>query len=366
MVSPVVPATTGNGLAMRAGMTVRALARDFRVRVLVAERYPSVTGALKPELAALCDQIIVLKGSGDIRPQIAAADIEPDIDVVHFFRLSTAPHRDVLQFPGSKHFLDLDDIESVSRPRIAQIYRDRGRKREAAFEERMAANAEQEEIDALLTFERVYVASTVDTERLPICGSAEVRVLPNVVDVVRKKERHTGRNGLPFTFLFAGTLTYFPNEDGVIWFAEEVIPRLKSMSDSPFRVLIAGHASSAVRSLSAVPEVEVLGWVVDLAAVYARGDAAIIPLRAGGGTRIKLLEAAAYGLPVVSTSIGAEGIDVEGGTHCLIADDAADFAAACETLISQPGVGLRLAARAKDLVEERYTINAMIEAMAID
>ncbi|MEZ4500780.1 MAG: glycosyltransferase [Thermomicrobiales bacterium] len=107
----------------------------------------------------------------------------------------------------------------------------------------------------------------------------------------------------------------------------------------------------------------VLGWVPDLEVIYRDADAVIIPLRAGGGTRIKLLEAAAHRRPVVTTTIGAEGIDVTNGRDCLIADNATDFAAACVRLANDPALAARLGRHGEDLVRSRYTLSAMIDAL---
>ena len=96
---------------------------------------------------------------------------------------------------------------------------------------------------------------------------------------------------------------------------------------------------------------------------YEQADAAVVPLRAGGGTRIKLLEAFAHGVPVVSTSVGAEGLDVEAGRHLLIADDPAGLADACRRLMEEPGLADRLRAEALRLVAARYATGRVVEVI---
>ncbi len=365
MVSPVVPALTGNGLAMRAGMTLQALAHHYRVRLLIVERYPSVTGDLAAKLQALCERVVRFPYGRDLTVQLGEAGrvLGAGVSTVHFFRLSTAEHRAVLAIEGANVHLDLDDIESVSRPGVASVLRLRNRNAEAQNEERMAAAALDREIDALLTFDRLYVASQLDLDRLPLCGAADVRVMPNVIDVADRRPELAARADRPFTFVFAGTLTYFPNEDGVIWFADEVLPLLRSRTDRPFRVVLAGLAPASIKAMQAIPEIRVTGWVRDIAPVYDEANAAIIPLRAGGGTRIKLLEAASYGLPIVSTTIGAEGIMVRSGEHCLIADSPSDFAQACLDLMRNPQTRHQLAENARQLVLQDYSLAAMIDAL---
>ncbi len=100
--------------------------------------------------------------------------------------------------------------------------------------------------------------------------------------------------------------------------------------------------------------VELLGRLSDLKPVYRQTDIAVIPLRAGSGTRLKILEAFAFGVPVVSTTIGWEGLAVEPGQHLLSADSAQDFVAAVEQLINNRDDRERLANHARELVVERY------------
>lgn len=365
MVSPVVPALTGNGLAMRAGMTLRALAHHYRVRLLVVERYRSIIGELSEDLQACCDLVVKLREGRDLSARLGEAgrELGSGVNTVHYFRISTAKHRAALAIEGARLHLDLDDIESVCRPGVANLMRQRGRIAEAQFEDRMAEAALAQEIDALLTFDRVYVASRLDLERLPLCGTSDVRVLPNVVDVTDCNTEHLVRESSPFTFLLAGTLTYFPNEDGVNWFVDEVLPLLRSRADMPFRVVLTGLAPPSVKELRAVPEIDVTGWVPDIASVYRSADAEIIPLRAGGGTRIKLLEAGVFGLPVVSTTIGAEGIMVTSGEHCLIADSPDAFVQACLDLMRKPGTRRQLAENACQFVQREHSLTAMIDSL---
>ena len=361
MVSPVVPASTGNGLAMRAAMTLRALAHHYRVRLLILNRYPSTTGPIKTELSSLCEMIETLQHGED--PRTVRGPLFSGTDVVHFFRLSTFAFATQWPIGGSPIHLDFDDVESQSRPEIARVMRSRDRIGEARLEERLGQTALDQEIAAIQIANRVYVASELDRERLPYCGEAEVRVLPNVIDLpdgagIDSRIRH-----IPQNLLFVGTLGYFPNEDGVLWFAEDVIPILRALTSGPFRVTLAGHHSGRVRKLNEVPEVHVLGWAADLDALYRNADVMIIPLRCGGGTRIKLLEAAAHRLPIVTTTLGAEGIDVVTERHCLIADEAETFATGCERLMSDPTLGARLSSKAWEMIQIRYTLPAMVAAL---
>ena len=163
---------------------------------------------------------------------------------------------------------------------------------------------------------------------------------------------NVGRAG---NLLFAGTLGYAPNGDAAEFFCHEVLPRLRALAGPPARVAIVGsNPGPSVLRLSQIPEVTVAGNVPSMAPYYAAADVAVVPVRAGGGTRIKVLEAFAYRVPVVATAVGVEGLDAEAGLHLLVADGADEFATACARLLRDPALALALAERAHALLAPRY------------
>jgi glycosyltransferase involved in cell wall biosynthesis len=120
--------------------------------------------------------------------------------------------------------------------------------------------------------------------------------------------------------------------------------------------LIGGGVSDDVAALRFIPEVEVVGPVPDLAQWYRNATLVVVPLRAGGGTRIKLLEALSYRRPVVSTRLGAEGLDVIDGEHVLLADRAHHFARQCLRLMADPVLAQRLGKLGRALIEASYAL----------
>jgi len=155
------------------------------------------------------------------------------------------------------------------------------------------------------------------------------------------------------TMLFPGLLTYPPNEDAAAWIVERILPRIRR--DRPdVRLLLVGAPSARVRALAAAPGVEVTGPVPSMAPYLRSADLLLAPLRVGGGTRIKILEAFAYGVPVVATSIGAEGLDVRDGVHLEIADDPTGLAERCLRLLDDPAARARLATAARQLHQSSY------------
>jgi polysaccharide biosynthesis protein PslH len=362
-VSPVIPALTGNGLAMRAGMTLLALSQHYDIDLMVTNQFVSPSGhRLHPDLEHACRDFDLGQLPG--RRTSGEAFGSRRYDVVHVFRRGTIDRaRHWLDTAGSAH-LDLDDIESVTSAGIASLYRQRGYTADAGREERAAESAREAERAALWEFDRVYVCSTLDAGRLPPGGRAQIDILPNAV-IVPGLPIPLRQNADVFTMLFVGTLGYFPNEDGLIAFTEETLPRLRESAVGRFRLQVVGSGRArAAGRIASVPEIDFQGYAASVLPWYEAADAIIVPLRAGGGTRIKILEAFALGRPVVSTSLGSEGIDARDGEHALIADDPVAFARACLELMNDDVLRQSLVDAARDLVTSRYSLDAMTLAVA--
>jgi glycosyltransferase involved in cell wall biosynthesis len=172
--------------------------------------------------------------------------------------------------------------------------------------------------------------------------------------------------GRPPTLLLQGLLYYTPNTYGAVWLVGTVLPHLRRLQPD-VRVRLVGAANDRVRALARPPEVEVTGRVPDMAPELARADVVVAPVLYGGGTRIKILEAFAHRIPVVSTPVGIEGIDATDGIHLLVADDPREFAEACARLTFDEDLRARLADRAERLFLERYRwthVRAGIAALA--
>jgi glycosyltransferase involved in cell wall biosynthesis len=366
-ISPVIPALTGNGLAMRAGTVLEVLAERYDVYLLVAPLYAPVTPRLPEPLEKLCRRAVIFfprpQRSRWLRPAVVWGDSR--FDVVHVFRLAMAPFsKPYLRgfFRRPRRHLDLDDIESLTRRRIASLYRQNGASAMAAHEESEAARCESLENEAFRSFDRVYVCSASDRGKLEGRTRAEVCVLPNAVRVPPALPARGG-DGV-FTFFFVGTLGYYPNEDGVRYLCAEIVPRLRELAGCNFVVNIAGTgASESLRRAANVPQVRFLGAVADLHPWYAQADAVVAPIRAGGGTRIKILEAFSYQRPVAATSTAMEGIEARAEEHVVIGDTAAAFAQQCARLMVDGELRDRLARNALALLLHSYTIPSLRRAL---
>ncbi|HST75613.1 MAG TPA: glycosyltransferase family 4 protein, partial [Acetobacteraceae bacterium] len=134
-----------------------------------------------------------------------------------------------------------------------------------------------------------------------------------------------------------------------------ILPILRRSAPAPFRLVIAGRRpDAAIRRLAELDGVEIVPDPPTLAPYYAAADVAIVPVRSGAGTRIKILEAFSFRVPVVSTVLGAEGLELAGGTDLLFGDSAEDFAAACLDLMRDPALRERLAERGAEVFEDRF------------
>ena len=134
--------------------------------------------------------------------------------------------------------------------------------------------------------------------------------------------------------LFVGTLGYGPNQDGIVWFCNEILPRIRASSSRKVKLAIVGFNPPAeVKALESAGDIVVTGGVESVAPYYRESDIVIAPIRYGSGTRIKILEAMSHRRPVISTTLGAEGIEVTPGENIMIGDTPEAFAASCLELI---------------------------------
>lgn len=212
--------------------------------------------------------------------------------------------------------------------------------------------------------DRVVVCSELDRER---SGVDNVVVVGNGADAPAAVEldRTELRGGAP-TMLFVGALDYEPNTDAVRWFANDVLPLILARRPDA-RFVVVGRGGDLLAGIADDPGVELVGAVAELQPYLDAADISVVPIRVGAGTRLKVVEALANHLPMVTTTVGCEGIDVVDGQQTLIADDARSFADRCLQLIGDPALRQRLADSGGTLFEQRYdwaTIEADLAALA--
>jgi glycosyltransferase involved in cell wall biosynthesis len=196
------------------------------------------------------------------------------------------------------------------------------------------------------------VCSDLDAVRARAGGVPRVEVVPNAYRLVPDPVGRT-EVGDPPVVLFQGTLRYPPNAEAARFLVREVVPRLVELTPG-VQVRLVGTTAPGLAGLDDPPTVTLVGQVPDMADELAAADVVVVPLRFGSGTRLKVLEAFAQRVPVVSTSIGAEGLGAIDGPHLLIADTPADLAAACARVCADRDLRTRLADGGQALFLERF------------
>ncbi len=256
-------------------------------------------------------------------------------DIVQMAELYLAENTPVSSTPV---VLDAHNVETTILTRMASVERRRVKRAFYAIQAKRMARYEQ---SVIKNFAGVVVLSPAELEwfkeRHPLVAYA-----PNGVE--RRAEPGARRDGGP-KLLFVGTLEYPPNRDAVELLITEVLPLIqKAVPD--VTVDIVGTKPLWTERYARAPGVRFLGRVEDLASLFAEAAAMVVPLRAGGGTRLKILDAFTAGVPVVSSTIGAEGLGVTDGEQLLLRDTPAAFAEAVCLLLHDRELGDRMAYRA--------------------
>lgn len=268
----------------------------------------------------ICDDIYML------------SNLPPDIDIPILL------NKDDITYEVMGHYLDYE------RNLLKQLY---GR-----MEQRKVRRFE---IDACTKSTAVLACSERDAQMIrDTCPKAKIPVVPNVVDVESYQPvfEDDGR-----TLLFVGAMDWFPNRDAVDYFIAEILPAVRALASGAHFVVAGRNPSRAVlRRYSKLVDVEFTGSVADMRPIIAQAAVCVVPLRMGSGTRMKILEAAAMGKAIVSTTVGAEGLDFVHGTEILLADAPQAFSAAVAALLSDPARRRLLGRAARRRVEQLHSI----------
>ncbi|MBI2954156.1 MAG: glycosyltransferase [Chloroflexi bacterium] len=252
--------------------------------------------------------------------------------------------------------LDDHNAEYVLQRRAFEIDRGRPRKLVAAMysfvQWRRLTRYEAEmcrRVDGVVTVSEIDRKALDAISRLP-----RVAVVPNGVDVdYFRLAEPEGKHDAP-TLLFSGTMDFRPNIDAVTWFCEEILPRVhRDVPEAKF-CIVGRDPLPAVTELGKDPRVVVTGFVEDVRPYFRQASVYVVPLRFGGGTRFKVLEAMAAGIPVVSTAMGAEGIEASSGRDLIVADDPGSFAQWVVRLLREEDRRRHLVESARAIIERKY------------
>lgn len=207
------------------------------------------------------------------------------------------------------------------------------------------------------TVERVTVCSRADQRLL---GVPNCSVVPNGYPAPASTGARAETTERPPTMLFVGPLSYEPNLYAVEWLVQRVLPLVRARVPDA-RLVVVGETDGVKLRRLQRDGVEFRGWVPDIAPAYEESDVAVTPLHSGGGTRLKVIEALARGVPLVSTSFGCDGLDLVAGRDLLVADDPSAFADACVAAFDDVALRRRLIAAG----HERY-VRSMSSSVCID
>lgn len=199
------------------------------------------------------------------------------------------------------------------------------------------------------------VVSAAEKEYLRhLSPSAErIAIVPNGVDTAANQPDPSVQPQ-PFTLIYTGAVTYAANYEAVVWFIREVWPLVRARYPQVQFTITGGTGKVDVSDLTVQPGVSFSGHLPSVADAVRKSWAVVAPLRIGGGTRLKILEAMALGTPVIATPKGAEGLSIQDKENILIADSPQEITAAVSRLFDEAGLRGRLAAGGRALVEQRY------------
>ena len=261
--------------------------------------------------------------------------------IEHFW---CAPYRPLLARHASRVVLDLHNVESVLYERCSTEHG----WPVSAFYRRFARRCRAIEREQLGRFDLVLAASAADASRArAIAPGSRVEVYPNTIP-----SREAPRTSRRRQIIFSGNFEYDPNKAAAVWFGRMIWPLIHRRHPDLEWVLLGRNPEAVRGAVGGLPNVRLTGPVPDALPELARSLAAVVPLRSGSGTRIKILEAWSAGAPVVSTTVGVEGLPREG---VLTADTPAAFAGAVERLVGSPELREDMALRAQKLFQENFT-----------
>lgn len=283
------------------------------------------------------------KGLNELKPDIVFYE---NLEAVGFFSRIVSR-----QLPTSKQVYDAHNIDSELWKQLAEAQQNR-------IFKNYAKNALKVEMNLYKKVHAFFGCSVADREKLIALNQGRLSgfTIPNGVDTDTKPFDDNLMKHRQKEILFCGSLDYYPNEEGLIWFYEHVFPLIKKAIPEVVLTLVGrSEKNEKNQKLWNDPSVCVEGMVASLQPFYYRAGVCIAPLLSGSGTRLKILEAMSFGNPVVSTSVGAEGINIIQGKHLLIADDPFAFAGMVIDLLHDQDLFEETRINARELVCSDYS-----------
>lgn len=370
---PLYPAVSGG--SVRISNLLRRVATDFELHLAVFSTTRD-DAAQRLELEEFCESVHFLRR--EEAPPSPPSSLLPRGAEYFAFESARRHLRDLAETVDA----DIVQLEHTEMGQFSDLFRGRkvvlteldlsfvtaARRRALGFAQRFAVDGLlwsdpagyrrllRYEIRSVESCDQVHVMSEADGELLGRYlreGVRRLRVVDNGVDCSRFRPRGESE---PATLdvLFVGSFGHSPNRDAIQWLMAEIWPRVLRLQPTARLAIVGAHPPPEVTDWHGKDGVSVFGTVPETAEFYRAATVLLAPIRAGSGTRLKLLEAFSSGLPVVATGLAAEGLAVQGDEHLLLAESSGALAQATVRALVEPDLRRRIAAAARHLVEERY------------
>jgi sugar transferase (PEP-CTERM/EpsH1 system associated) len=378
MISPFLPSATSSGGRIRNFHLLRGLAARHEVTLFTAvndDRERDLASGLR----TYCREVISVLVPTNRRP--LRAHVAGMFSSAPYYR-ATMPSRAIAealyratererydavqvellqsahlgaQLRGVPKVIDMHNVESVYYRRLVKHVRP-GLEKFLLLTDAVKLPRYQQRV--LRGYDEILAVSEVDALQLrQLLPQASISVIPNGVDVEEFRPQAVAED--PNLLVFTATFTYLPNVDAMMFFCREVLPVIRRAVPDVRLCVVGQHPGPEIQRLEAIPGIEVTGWVPDVRPYLAKAAVAIVPIRLGSGTRIKALEAMSMGKAVVSTALGAEGLQVRPGQDIEIADGTEAFAGATITLLRDAARRARMGAQARLTVTGQYSWSAI-------
>lgn len=298
--------------------------------------------------------------SKQMRDVIAKKIKENDYDIIYFDHLQMYKYFNSFDKKNVKFVLDQHNSESEI---VYRTYQNSNN-----FLKKIFLNIEYNKIrkfekKALSDVDKIYALSENDVESMKHLNVnlKNFSVIPiGVIDngIINKKEDKNKK----LTLMFIGTLTWNPNNQGILWFVRNVIPKLNESGIEYDLYIVGKNPSDELKELcESYNNIFVTGYVNDVDEMYVKSDVMVVPLFVGSGQRVKIIESFSKGIPVISTSIGAEGLDCITDYNVVIADTDIEFVDSLRKM-SDETFRKKIASNARKTFEEKYSLEAYISA----
>lgn len=379
VVSPWWPYPADNGSRLRAFFLLRELAKTYRVRLVAGAQADSPAETPAP-LAALCESVARVPwvwhdggaSGGGLRallspvPRSVLETPNPAFTAAIEKELGRGPAAVLAMELGSDAYLPdgafrlpvvLDQAEVSGLVRAAETASGWKAKARAGLTWAKGARYWGSRLRRYAAVTAVSEAEADAVRGVIGADGPPVVVIPNGTDVRAYTPRDAGRT-VGGRLIYNGALTYGPNRDAVRWFASAILPKIAARVPEAHLLVTGRYGEGDADGLDPA-RVRLTDFLPDLRPTLAESAVCVVPLLGGGGTRLKILEAWAAGVPVVATTVGAAGLDGIDGTHLLLRDDADAFADAVVSLLTDSARGATLAENARRLAESRYDWTAV-------